>query len=80
MAAVASYYRTNPVVALFTQTGTPGWIDADLNSDGGVNVLDLVQLWNTFSQKSTSLEPGTCFFDNFECGLGKWSVSGADCG
>jgi hypothetical protein len=64
----------------FMEIGEPGWIDADLNTDGTVNALDLVQVRNTFTQKAVSADPGTYFFDNFECGLGKWSVSGADWG
>ena len=64
----------------FTESGAPGWIDADLNCDGNVNAIDLSKVRNTFSQKNTCDDPDIYFFDNFEGGAGKWTLSGMDWG
>jgi hypothetical protein len=62
----------------FMLTGTAGWISADLNCDGTVNALDMSLVRDTFMQTSTCSD--SYFFDNFEGGTGKWTLSNQDWG
>ena len=62
----------------FGQSGDPGWIDADVDCNGVVNILDKVVVRNQFGQKAECQD--SYFFDNFECGTGKWTLSGNDWG
>jgi hypothetical protein len=62
----------------FGQSGDPGWIDADVDCNGVVNILDKVVVRNQFGQTAECQD--SYFFDNFECGTGKWTLSGEDWG
>ena len=58
--------------------GDPSWDPgADVNCDCVVNILDKVYVRNQFGEKENFIDEHY-FYDNFECGTGKWVISGLD--